>query len=154
MSSIDRDVLLEDIKLYMRPDNKFSDFEMNRLIDGVVISVGDNDDNYEQILCKGLKSIALNNKAQSTSAGSIKSRKINGAIEESYYQNNASGTWDDYIDSLADVCSGFGYTGLEEIHTGCMVINTDAGTASADDSYFINVNPKETDSDNIFEYGL
>ncbi len=104
MATINRLLLLEDIKLYMRSDSIFSDAQMNKMAEKVITTVGDDDSNYEEILCKSLKSVALNNKAQSTASGGLKSIKIEDKLEESYYQEGGSKSWDDYLDSLDDVC--------------------------------------------------
>ncbi len=124
----------------MRSDSIFSDAQMNKMAEKVITAVGDDDSNYEEILCKSLKSVALNNKAQSTASGGLKSIKIEDKLEESYYQEGGSKSWDDYLDSLDDVCVGFGYTGLSQYSTGFIKVNTDGGTATIDDAPFIDVN--------------
>ncbi len=139
--AINRIELLEDIKLYMRSDNIFTDAQMNKMIDKVIVDVGDTDSNYEEVLCKSLKNIALNNKAQATSSSGLKSRKIEDILEESYYQEGNQSSWDEYLDSLDDVCVSFGYTGLSQFSTGFIGVFTDGGEASVDDEPFIDVNP-------------
>jgi len=140
MAAIDRVELLEDVKLYIRSDNIFTDSQINKFIDRVVSVVGDDDQYYEEVLCKSLRVIATNNKSQVTSSGSIKSRKIDDTLEESFYQGDNSGTWDDYLNTLPDVCTGFGYTGLNNLSLGFIRVNT-GEDESVDDEPSIDVNP-------------
>ena len=73
-------------------------------------------------------------------------RKIEDILEESYYQDNNSGTWDDYINNLPDICTGFGYSGLNSVSLGFIHVNTDADTATVDDDRFIDVNVTSSSS--------
>jgi hypothetical protein len=123
MATIDRDVLEADIDLYMRSDNVLTSNQIATLYEKVITTVGDDDDNYEEVLCKSLKSIANVNKAKATSSGGLKSTKIQGKIEESYFQSGERESWEDYLNALPDVCAEFGYTGLTQYTTGFMYIS-------------------------------
>lgn len=139
MAAINRTELLEDVKMYMRSDNVFTDAQMNKMVDYVISVVGDNDDNYEEVLCKSLRSIAVNNKAKSSDVGQQKSIRTED-LEEEFFKGNNNSSWDSYLDSLDDVCASFGYTELEAYTTGFMYINPGGSTSTLDDPP-IDVNP-------------
>ncbi len=151
--AINRIELLEDIKLYMRAGNIFTDAQMNKMITKIVTDVGDDEANHAEVLCKSLKNIALNNKAQATTSGGLKSRKIEDVLEESYYQEGTQSSWDEYLESLDDVCVSFGYTSLSQFTTGFIKVNNGGDSASIDDSRFIKVNVL-TDENNDNNLGL
>lgn len=141
--AINRTELLEDVKIRMRSDNKFTDTQMNKFIDLVITSVGDDDINYIEVLCKSLREIAENNELVETRSGGIKSRKIEDVIEESYYKEDDSGTWEDYLNKLPKVCARMGYSGLDSATLGMIHVNN-AEDESVDDDFFIEINPVST----------
>lgn len=125
MSAIDRDEILIDVNLRIPDDNVFSDAQMLVFIERVITAVGDDDsdENYAEVLCKSLKSIATNNKAKATTSGGLRSRKIEDVIEESYFKDGSKDAWQQYLDDLDDLCTDFGYTGLSQYSTGFMYIS-------------------------------
>jgi hypothetical protein len=76
VSVIDRDELLVDIKLPLPSSNVFTDAEILVLAERVISTVGDDDEYYEEVVCKSLKSIAINNRSKSVSSSGLRSRKI------------------------------------------------------------------------------
>lgn len=126
MAAIDRDELLVDVNLRIPDDNVFSDAQMLVFIERVITAVGDDDsdENYAEVLCKSLKSIATNNKAKSTTSGGLRSRKIEDVIEESYFKDGSKESWQRYLDDLDDLCADLGYTGLSQYSTGFMYISS------------------------------
>lgn len=120
MAAIDRDLLLEDVNLYMRSDNVFTDDQMNSMIDNVISDVGDDDGNYSEVLCKSLKSIANANKLKSSDVTSYKSIRTEELWEE-FHKGDYTNTWDAYLDSLEDVCTDLGYDGSSLSAVGIMI---------------------------------
>ena len=139
MATIPRDELLTDIKLYIRSDNVFSDTQVMIFAEKVITAIGDNDDNYEEVLCKSLKSIAINNKAQKSSNGPTKVIKTEGLWEE-FFEGDYSNTWEEYLEMLDDICVSFGYTGLSQYSTGYMYISP-GNTDSIIDAPPVDINP-------------
>lgn len=121
--TINRATLLEDVKTRMRSDNVFTDSQMQGFISYLVTSIGDDDDNYSEILCKSLRTIAENNAALATETGAYKKIRTE-ELEEEFYQGSNANTWDDYLGRLDTLCASFGYTELETYTTGFMCINT------------------------------
>lgn len=138
MATIDIDELLADITLYIRSDNIFTDAQIIVFANKVITAVGDDDSNYEEVLCKTLKTIAVNNKAQSSGTGAYKKIRTE-FLEEEFYNTDSSNSWDDYLDSLDDICASFGYTELSEFSTGMMYIKVSTDNPIIDDPP-VNVN--------------
>lgn len=116
MALLDRPALLKDVKFWLPPSNQLTDSELVcNIIELYINSVGDDLANHAEILCKSLKLAAQKNSTMSaTNNGGLKREKI-GTEEYEYYEGGVSATasvWVDFIESLADICPAFGYTGL------------------------------------------
>jgi hypothetical protein len=125
MAAIDRDKLLADDKLWLPPSNSLSDAQMLNINEYIIADVGDDDSNYAEVLCKSLRSLAGVNAANVGAAtGGIQKQRTD-EVEVSYFDgSSAKQGWDDYIDSLRDICPIFGYYGLKakggiKITTSC-----------------------------------
>lgn len=143
---ISRDELISDINMYMRSDSILTDAQELIIAEKVITAVGDDDSNYEEILCKSLKNIALINKVQSTTLGPTKQIRTE-FLEEEFYKGDYLNTWDGYLASLDDVCASFGYTELSQFITGMMTIKVSTDTPIIDDPP-ITVNDLTTTSSN------
>lgn len=115
MAVIDRVQMLSDTKLYLPDDNVLSDELLNNIIDSVILNQIPADDSifFSEALCKTLRAAALLNKAKfAVDTANIKREKV-GDIEKENYEGASRFAWDDYIDSLADICPylpGGGFT--------------------------------------------
>jgi hypothetical protein len=115
MAVIDRAQLLADAKVFLPDGNVLTDTEMMMIINNVVDYQipADDDIYYSEALCKTLKSVALLNKSKyAVDEQNIKREKV-GGVEKENYGEISRVAWDDYLDSLADICPllpGGGYS--------------------------------------------
>lgn len=111
MAAIGRTELLEDIIFWLPTSNTLSNSDIAKLYEIVINDVGDDDANYEEVLCKSLKSCAIKNKIDAIiNQGAIKFQKA-GTFSESYYQGAIKEAWENYLKELPGVCSSeIGYT--------------------------------------------
>jgi len=116
MATLNRTLLLEDMKFWLPSSNSISDVGLNKICEIVITKLGDDSDNYEEVLCKSLKLAAQKNKADvDANIGNLKKSKL-GDLEEQFYSGGVGGdAWQTYLDSLPDICGGFGY--IEETPT-------------------------------------
>lgn len=107
---IDRDQLLADIKFYLPDSNILTDPQLLVIAENVIAAVGDDEDYYAEVLCKSLRACAVVNKSKATvDTDGTKKEKV-GDVEIERFQTTAGqSVWDDYIDSLNDLCPTFGY---------------------------------------------
>lgn len=112
MATIDRQVLLADVNVWLHESNILSQAQLTSLAESVILKVGDDDIYYSEVLCKTLMAAAKANKALSAGGNDIKREKT--YMEEIEYHNRTdSGLWDQYLESLPDVCPllpGGGYS--------------------------------------------
>ena len=127
---IDRDQLIVDENLWLPSSNILTESQMRSINEYVIAQVGDDEENYAEVLCKALQAIALTNKAQaSANTGGLKKEKTGDVAIEWQNTGSASKVWEGYLDSLKDLCPIFGYTGLNNnIGIGittptCVVVN-------------------------------
>ena len=110
---IDRDQLIADEYLWLPTSNNLTETQMRAINEYVIAQVGDCEENYAEVLCRALQAIALSNKATaSANAGGLKREKVDQVEQEWHSSSSASQVWEDYLDSLKDLCPIFGYTGL------------------------------------------
>lgn len=114
MAAIDRPTLLDYIIQYLPDGNVLDDTTLLQLAEGVISSVGDDDSNLSEVLCKTLRVAAIINKSKiSTSSGQTIKREKSHGREVEYYEASVSLDWDSFLDSLADLCPylpGGGYS--------------------------------------------
>lgn len=111
--TINRTDLYNDQVLYLPSANVLSQTQMQSISEVIIIEVGDDADNYNEVLAKSLYRIALVNKSKFVvdNAG-IKKEKLD-SLEIERFENSSLNLWDNYIKSLPDVYLAFGYKGNE-----------------------------------------
>lgn len=113
MAVIDRNKLLADESLWLPDSNVLTAEQMGQLNESVITSVGDDDTKYPEVLCKALKLIATANLAKAKAAsGGLKREKVGDEEQEWFSPAFIKNVWEDYLDSLVDICPAFGYYGL------------------------------------------
>ena len=110
--AIDRARLLCDEKQWLPDSNVLSDSHIRSINETVITNVGDEDNNYAEILCKGLRAIGLANRAKQQVDDRGLKREEAGEVEYEYYLEGSNDPWSLFIKSLSDICPLFGYTGL------------------------------------------
>ena len=110
--AIDRTRLLCDEKEWLPDGNVLSDSLMRSINETVISNVGDEDSNYSEILCKGLRAIGLANRAKQQVDDRGLKREEAGDVEYEYYLAGNNDPWALFVKSLSDICPLFGYTGL------------------------------------------
>lgn len=114
MATIDRDQLYQDDITWLPETNVLTEAQIRSINEYIITDVGDNDLNYPEVLCKSLRAIAYANvgKASAESSG-LKKEKVGDNEQEWFDADSAKRVWEDYIDSLKDICPIFGYYGLK-----------------------------------------
>lgn len=114
MATINRTQLLADEKLWLPEGNTLTDAHMNAINESVIANQIPADDaiHFSEALCKGLRAIALTNKAKfQVDLKGLKKDKV-GAIETEMFESTSTDPWGDFIKSLPDICPILGYTEL------------------------------------------
>lgn len=109
MATVDRDVLLQEVLEILPSNNTVGESLMRRINERVIITVGDDEVNHPEILCKCLRANAVQNMANATTSGGLK-RDRTGEFELEYYNTTGKNFWRDWIISLKDICPLYGYT--------------------------------------------
>ncbi len=109
MATIDRAQLLADTKFWLPPDNTLPDDSITTINELIISQVGDDDIYYAEVLCKSLKAVAQKNLSDLQPSMSGLSKEKVGDVEYGYFKGASTG-WQDYIDSLSDICPLFGYS--------------------------------------------
>ena len=129
---IDRVQLAADQLLWLPDGNVISTAHMSSISESVITVVGDDEDNYAEVLCKSLKAIAQANLAKYVvDEQNLKKEKLD-TLEIERFQNFSKNPWKEYIDKLSDICPIFGYTGIASSKPIGIVINN--GTAISVDT--------------------
>lgn len=111
--TINRTDLYNDEVLYLPSANVLSQTQMNSISEVVILEVGDDDTNYNEVLAKSLHRIALVNKAKfAVDEAGIKKERLD-SLEIEKFESSSIGLWDSYISSLPDIYLAFGYKGTE-----------------------------------------
>ncbi len=132
---IDRNQLLADIKFYLPDSNILTDTQILAIAENVIAAVGDDEDNYAEVLCKSLKACAIVNKSKATvDSDGTKKEKVGDVEIERFQTPDGQSVWDNYIDSLDDLCPTFGYTVIKsigiKINPGDKIVVNDCPTSS------------------------
>lgn len=114
MAEIDRNQLLQDLLEIMPQGNQLSDSIMLRLAETVIATVGDDTENYPEILCKSLRACGIQNMAKASVDGNGAGRGIKKDrtydVELEYHSLDSKGFWREWVNMLySDVCPLFGY---------------------------------------------
>ena len=110
---IDRIQLYNDEVLYLPSANVLSKTQMDSISEVVILEVGDDVDNYNEVLAKSLHRIALVNKSKfSVDEAGVKKERLD-TLEIERFESSSVGLWDNYIKSLPDVYLAFGYKGKD-----------------------------------------
>jgi hypothetical protein len=112
MATIDRGLLICDEKAWLPDENVLSDQQMAAINNQLINTIGDDTDNYPEILCKGLRAIALANQAKFDVDQRGVKREIVDEVEVEYFEATRNSSWEAYLKSLTNICPLFGYTGL------------------------------------------
>lgn len=97
--------VLADISILLPESNVLTEAQMLNIIDRIILSVGDEDEKYGEVCCKSLKVIGEVNLAKvAVDRGSLKREKVGDHEEEYLSAPNSNGSWQDFIDSLSDLC--------------------------------------------------
>lgn len=112
MATIDRDMLLADIKMVLPSDNVLTDDQMLIVIERVILLVGDDTMYYGEVACKSMRSIAdINAGKADVDIGKLKREKVGDNEEERFESSTGGQTWNDFRDSLKGICPVmFGYS--------------------------------------------
>jgi hypothetical protein len=109
MATVDRDILLQEVLSILPPNNTVGEALMRRINERVIITVGDDELNHPEILCKCLRANAIQNMANATTSAGLK-RDRTSEFELEYYNTTGKNFWKDWITSLKDICPLYGYT--------------------------------------------
>ena len=111
---IRQDDLLQDILDYLPANNSLSDRQLNKISKIVIEAVGDEEANYQEILCKSLLAAAKLNKARSVGDQDLRREEV-GMEEYEYFKKDSTSekAWEKYINQLPNICMLFGYNDLE-----------------------------------------
>lgn len=109
---IDTVQLLADILFWLPDSNVLTDSQINTIAQYIINDVGDDDSNYAEVLCKSLRACGLANLSKHTVDGAALKQEKVGENSETYSTAAMQNIWDNFLDSLKDICPIFGYTGL------------------------------------------
>lgn len=131
MPAINRYVLLEEVKFYLGHTDECSEgASMNRLpdsiilsiVDSVILEVGDDTQYYAEVKCKTLRDCAIQNKAiAKLNVGRGVRREKSNFREIEYFNSNPSKYWDEFLRTLPELCSSFGYCSLPSPYAGALL---------------------------------
>lgn len=111
--AIDISNILMHVDMYVPGENVLTDEQIMCVAESVILKVGDEDENYSEVLCKTLQAIGIINKTKaSTSTGTVKREKSHGR-EIEFFSLSSDEIWDSFADSLVDLCPilpGGGYS--------------------------------------------
>lgn len=110
MATIDREQLVTDVNFWLPPANTLTNTEILTVGELVITQVGDDSSKYAEVLCKTLRACAVKNLTIAVTSAGAKKRQRIGDNETEYFNGSVKASWQDYIDSLADICPLFGYT--------------------------------------------
>ncbi len=98
--------------LWLPENNVLTDLQMQNIVSLIITTVGSAESDEPEILCKALRAAAQLNKAKAATSYGLTKEKVDRA-EYTFATGGKSpkDLWQDYIDSLADICPLFGYTG-------------------------------------------
>jgi hypothetical protein len=105
---IDREQLLADILRWLLPQNVLSDEDIMYIAELIIAQVGDDEDNYAEVLCKTLHALANENSARYISSSNIKRERV-GRVSEIEYFDRSQNIWVEWIKTLPERCALFGY---------------------------------------------
>lgn len=109
MATVDREQLLEDVKVFLPLSNTLTDEIIRALNESVITKVGDDDTKYAEIRCKCLYACGNMNLTNSlVDSGSIKREKT-GMVEVEYHNTYGRFGWQAWLNNLKNVCPLFGY---------------------------------------------
>ena len=100
--SIDKDLLLLDIKNWIPESNELTDDKMIWALNTVIGKYGDEDEVYKEVLCRSLRFIAeLNSSNTTVDPEDIRSEKL-GSLTNTYYRSgnnkgSVNDTWTIWI---------------------------------------------------------
>lgn len=121
MAAIDRNALLEDIKFWLPEGNVLSDANILKIAEYVIADVGDDDSKYAEVLCKSLKACGQANLTKHTvDTAALKQERV-GEHSETYDPSIMKNTWNNFLDSLADICPIFGYRPTKSVGIGMKI---------------------------------
>ncbi len=107
MAPVDRDKLLADDLLWLPDSNVLTDDQIKAINEPIIITVGDDDSNYPEILCKSLQALGLANKSKYVvDSRGIKKDKV-GDDQLEFFEGSSSDPWKLFLESLSDVCPLF-----------------------------------------------
>ena len=111
MAAIDRDQLLLDADNWLPEGNLLTDTQEDYFLDLVITQVGDDDENYAEVLCKYLNVVADVNLAKINDNPDGYTRERLGKHEVYYgdYSSRAS-AWEAFKKNLSNICPMFGYS--------------------------------------------
>lgn len=122
---IDRDKLLADVKFYLGPLNQLDDDRILEIGESVIQEVGDDEENYPEVLCKTLKKCAQLNLQLATvnpSKGLKRQKSYNRELE-THQDYNPVDYWNDYLNRLPQTCAALGYRDLPSRYSGMFKAN-------------------------------
>lgn len=114
MATINKALLLQSEKLWLPEGNVLSDTHMMAINLSVIANQlpADDDIHFAEAVCKGLKAIALTNKAKFQVDEKGLKKDKSGGVELEFFEGATEDPWGDFIKTLPDLCPIIGYTGL------------------------------------------
>lgn len=114
MAAIDRQTLLTDVKMWLPATNVLTDEQILVLAEQVISEVGDDDEFYEEIRCKTLRSCGEVNKSLASGNGmkGVRRQKSYQRELENHENYDPASNWADWLDNLPCLCNSLGYDGL------------------------------------------
>lgn len=147
--AICQDELYWDVLEYLPKQQTLSEQTIRKINQRVISKVGDSESNYPEILCKCLEANAIKNRIEyNFNTGDVKKEVVDGVEFEYFDKASGKNVWDEFIDSLKDLCPLFGYikpyvSGIK-IVSGKRVKLTDGNSKSSDMSFFIDDQEEES----------
>ena len=112
--TIDRTQLYDDIAIWLPDTNVLTESQVETIVELIIAQVGDDEDNYGEVLCLSLKALGTANMGRITaSSAGLKRERVGGEEYEYTTDGSAVAGWKAFLDSLKDICPLFGYYGLK-----------------------------------------
>ena len=110
MATISRPDLIEDIIFWIPDSNTLTKEDILKVIELIIVKVGDDNIYYSEVLCKSLEAVGLKNLVDSTTSSGGLKKEVLGEHEKEFFKGAEEDSWKSFLSSLTDICPLFGYS--------------------------------------------